>query len=99
MAFINDLLDNNKYTEAKKILICASGVAEQLNQEVYAVGGLDGGDFTEDGGIRGGREAAYPGFEKPSITGRADYFGIDGLRVGGGFYIWSSRSSAKHSHS
>lgn len=40
MAFINDLLDNNKYTEAKKILICASGVAEQRNQEVYAVGGL-----------------------------------------------------------
>ena len=40
MAFINDLLDNNKYTEAKKILICVRGVAEQLNQEAYAVGGL-----------------------------------------------------------
>ena len=70
-------------------------LSENISYEVYAVGGLDGGDFTEDGGIRGGREAAYPGFEKPSITGRADYFGIDGLRVGGGFYMGSTEYGKK----
>ena len=40
MAFINDLLDRDKYSEAKKVLKCAGRVGDQLDQEVYAVGGL-----------------------------------------------------------
>ena len=40
MAFINDLLDRHKYSEAKKILKYAGRIGDQLNQEVYAVGGL-----------------------------------------------------------
>ena len=44
-------------------------------------------DLMTTDGIRGGREAAYQGLESPSITGRVDYYGIDGLRVGAS--MWS----------
>ena len=40
MAFINDLVNRPKYSEAKKILKIAGKVGKQLNQDVYAVGGL-----------------------------------------------------------
>ena len=40
MAFINDLINRPKYSEAKKILKIAGKVGKQLNQDVYAVGGL-----------------------------------------------------------
>ena len=65
-------------------------LSADLSYEVYAVGGLDGSSFSEDSGIRGGREAAYPGLESPSLTGRLDYFGIENLRVGGAFYTGST---------
>jgi len=65
-------------------------LSENISYEVYAVGGLDASGFTASDGIRGGREAAYQGLESPSITGRVDYYGIDGLRVGAS--MWSGSS-------
>jgi hypothetical protein len=70
-------------------------LSADLSYEVYAVGGLDGSSFSEGSGIRGGREAVYPGLESPSLTGRLDYFGIDDLRVGGGFYTGSTDYGAE----
>ena len=70
-------------------------LSENISYEIYAVGGLDGGGFSAKDGIRGGREASYPGLESPSITGRIDYFGIDGLRVGAGFYQGSTEFGEK----
>ncbi len=70
-------------------------LSADLSYEIYAVGGLDGSSFSESDGIRGGREAAYPGLESPSITGRLDYFGVENLRVGGAFYTGSTDHGAK----
>ena len=70
-------------------------LSADVSYQVYAVGGLDGSSFSEGSGIRGGREAAYPGLESPSLTGRLDYFGIENLRVGGAFYTGSTDYGAK----
>ena len=70
-------------------------LSADVSYQLYAVGGLDGSSFSEGSGIRGGREAAYPGLESPSLTGRLDYFGIENLRVGGAFYTGSTDYGAK----
>ena len=70
-------------------------LSENISYEIYAVAGIDGGDISKSSGIRNGREASYPGFNSPSITGRADYHGIDGLRIGGAFYQGSTDAGYK----
>jgi hypothetical protein len=70
-------------------------ISSDISYEVYAVGGLDGSSFSLGNGIRDGREASYPGIEKPSVTGRMDYYGIDGLRVGAAFYQGSTEFGEK----
>ena len=70
-------------------------LSENISYEVYAVGGLNASGFTTTDGIRGGREAAYQSLEKPSITGRVDYYGIDGLRVGASMWSGSSDFGTK----
>jgi hypothetical protein len=70
-------------------------ISENISYEVYAVGGLDASGFTTGDGIRGGRQAAYQGLESPSITGRIDYHGIDGLRVGASMWSGSSAHGSK----
>ena len=70
-------------------------LSTDISYEIYAVGGLDGSGFTTGDGIRGGRQAAYQGLEKPSITGRVDYHGIDGLRIGASMWSGSSEHGSK----
>ncbi len=61
-------------------------LSENLSYEIYAVAGLDGSKFSTSSGIRSGRISDYPSFESPSMTGRLDYYGIEGLRAGVAFY-------------
>lgn len=61
-------------------------LSENISYEIYAVAGLDGSKFSTSSGIRSGRIADYPSFESPSYTGRLDYHGVGGLRVGAAFY-------------
>ena len=61
-------------------------LTDNISYELYAVGGLDASDFTDSNGIRGGREPSYAGAESLSYAGRFDYFGVEGLRAGAGFY-------------
>lgn len=61
-------------------------LTDNISYELYAVGGLDASDFTDSTGIRGGRESSYAGAESLSYAGRLDYFGVEGLRAGAGFY-------------
>jgi len=70
-------------------------LSENISYEIYAVAGIDGGDISKKSAIRSGREPSYPGFNSPSITGRADYHGIDGLRIGAGFYQGSTDAGYK----
>ena len=70
-------------------------LSENISYEIYAVGGLDSSSFNETEGIRGGREAEYPGLEKPSITGRIDSYALENLRFGGAFYQGSTGFTTK----
>ena len=45
-----------------------------LQYELYLTAGLDGSEFDDTNGIRGGRIKERPSFNDPAVTGRLDYF-------------------------
>ena len=70
-------------------------LSENISYEVYAVAGIDGGDIRRVVVFETVGRHHILGFNSPSITGRADYLGIDGLRIGGAFYQGSTDAGKK----
>jgi hypothetical protein len=57
--------------------------ASGLKYRIYLVSGLDGGGFSSDAGIRGGRtHAAEAPSEDLAVVGRLEYIGLAGLQLG-----------------
>jgi len=58
-----------------------------LRYRLYLVSSLDAAGFTASGGIRGGRQKASEALaEDLAVTGRLEYSGVPGLRLGGSFF-------------
>jgi hypothetical protein len=60
-----------------------------VSYQAGVVGGLDGSQFSADGGVRGGRIKERSGLNDPAVTGRIDLYPIDTqeLRLGvSGYY-------------
>lgn len=66
-------------------------IIEDLNYRAYMMEGLNAAGFTSGGGIRGGRQhGANAIAEDFGFTGKLEYSGIEGIRVGAGFYTGNS---------
>lgn len=53
-----------------------------LRYRLLLTGGLDGSGFSAINGIRGGRQEERPSFHDPALSGRLDYFALDGAGEG-----------------
>jgi hypothetical protein len=66
-------------------------VSPGVHYQLYVVAGLLAEEFNGARGIRGGRqEAAESSPANPSFTGRVEYSGAAGLRLGGSFFAGNS---------
>ncbi len=62
-------------------------IAPGLNYKLYYVSSLDAADFTESSGVRNGRQkVAKASAEDFALTGRLEYTGINGLKIGAAFF-------------
>ncbi len=68
--------------------------SDALSYEVYAVAGLDGSEFDDNNGIRGGRIKERPGLSGLAATGRMDWY-MDPFRLGTSFYAGSIDNANK----
>ena len=69
--------------------------AEGISYQFYLMAGLDAEGFSAGNGIRDGRQEALESNPvNPSITGRVDYSPVQGLQLGGSFFV--GNSSADH---
>ncbi len=75
-------------------------LAEEWTYQLYLVAGLDASGFSGKDGIRGGRqEGVQSKVTNPSVTGRMDYFQIQGMKLGGSFFLGNSASPCRISGS
>jgi len=66
-------------------------IVEDLNYRAYIMEGLKAQGFSPDGGIRGGRQNGAEAIaENFGITGKLEYSGIEGIRIGAGIYTGNS---------
>ncbi|MEK9137714.1 MAG: porin, partial [Bacteroidota bacterium] len=67
--------------------------AEQVQYQIYVVGGLKAEGFSASDGLRGGRQKGLESNPaNPSITGRLDYTPALGLQLGGSFFAGGAAS-------
>lgn len=73
-------------------------IAPSLNYRAYIVEGLNAQKFSASEGIRGGRQSgANALIENVGITGKIEYEGLAGTRLGVSFYTGNSGQGAKDS--
>lgn len=68
-----------------------------IKYQLYAVNGFNGydagGKFKGDDGLRGGRQKGMRSYmSTPDISGKLDYYGIKGLKIGAAGYFGASES-------
>jgi hypothetical protein len=84
-AFDHDVLPTT-WREIGIGIVGSLPLAEGLSYRLYVVNGFAASGFSNDEGIRGGRqEGREASFANPSLTGRVEY-ARPGLRIGGSFW-------------
>jgi hypothetical protein len=69
-------------------------ITDALSYQAYVVAGLDASGFSASSGLRGGRQRAFESStSNPSLTGRLDLVALEGLQVGGSFFVGASAGS------